>query len=89
MEQVYNRYYDTAGNYHWTGVYSGEHIERGERMNDSTVEHKCEYCTANTIPKDKYPCVYCSLNEEHEPIKDRFRLCVWLYKSRKRKEAGE
>lgn len=25
-ETVYNCYTDTAGNYHWTGVYSGEHI---------------------------------------------------------------
>lgn len=31
-EQVYNRYYDTAGNYHWTGVRTGEHIERGVIM---------------------------------------------------------
>lgn len=30
-EQVYNRYYDTAGNYHWTGVHTGEHeVEGGE-----------------------------------------------------------
>ena len=27
-ETVYNRYTDTAGNYHWTGAYSGEHIVR-------------------------------------------------------------
>lgn len=27
-ETVYNRYIDTAGNYHWKGVYSGEHIVR-------------------------------------------------------------
>lgn len=27
-ETVYNQYTDTAGNYHWTGVYSGEHIVR-------------------------------------------------------------
>jgi len=27
-EIVYNRYTDTAGNYHWTGTYSGEHIVR-------------------------------------------------------------
>ena len=32
MEQVYDRYYDTVGEYHWTGVYSGNHIERGGRM---------------------------------------------------------
>ena len=25
-EQVYNRYYDTGGNYHWIGVHSGEHV---------------------------------------------------------------
>lgn len=36
-EAVYNRYTDTAGNYHWTGAYSGEHIVRmdsgvGEKM---------------------------------------------------------
>lgn len=39
-EQVYNRYYDTAGNYHWTGVYSGEHIERGGRMNEYISKQK-------------------------------------------------
>ena len=27
-EEVYNQYYDTAGNYHWTGTYSGEHTVR-------------------------------------------------------------
>ena len=25
-EEVFNQYYDTAGNYHWTGVMTGEHI---------------------------------------------------------------
>ena len=38
-ETVYNRYTDTAGNYHWTGAYSGEHIVRmdnGERKEDET-----------------------------------------------------
>ena len=24
-EEVYGEYYDTAGNYHWTGTHSGEH----------------------------------------------------------------
>lgn len=34
-EQVYNRYYDTGGNYHWIGVHSGEHIVRkGEKMTE-------------------------------------------------------
>ena len=32
-EQVYDCYYDTVGNYHWKGVYSGEHIERSGKMN--------------------------------------------------------
>ena len=27
-EEVFNQYYDTAGNYHFTGVRSGEHIIR-------------------------------------------------------------
>ena len=27
-EEVFNEYYDTAGNYHWTGVITGEHIVR-------------------------------------------------------------
>lgn len=25
-EEVYNEYYDTAGNYHWTGTESGTHF---------------------------------------------------------------
>ena len=25
-EEVYGRYYDTAGNFHWTGVASGTHV---------------------------------------------------------------
>ena len=25
-EEVFNEYYDTAGNYHWTGTLSGEHF---------------------------------------------------------------
>ena len=29
-EEVYNEYYDSAGNYHWTGTLSGEHIVRVE-----------------------------------------------------------
>lgn len=34
-EQVYNQYYDTGGNYHWTGVHSGEHILwKGEKMGE-------------------------------------------------------
>ena len=27
-EEVYCQYYDTAGNYHWTGTITGEHIVR-------------------------------------------------------------
>lgn len=29
-EEVYNQYYDSAGNYHWTGTVTGEHIVRNE-----------------------------------------------------------
>ena len=29
-EEVYNQYTDTAGNLHWTGTHSGEHIVRAE-----------------------------------------------------------
>lgn len=29
-EEVYASGYDTAGNYHWTGAHSGEHIIRKE-----------------------------------------------------------
>lgn len=28
-EQVYDRHYDTGGNYHWIGVHTGEHKEAG------------------------------------------------------------
>lgn len=26
IEEVYEEYNDTVGNYHWTGTYSGKHI---------------------------------------------------------------
>ena len=29
-EEVYDQYFDTAGNYHFFGTYSGEHIIRPE-----------------------------------------------------------
>lgn len=36
IEQVYNQYYNTAGNYHWVGVHSGDHIlQKGEEMSKS------------------------------------------------------
>ena len=25
-EEVYDQYYDTAGNYHWTGTKTGHHV---------------------------------------------------------------
>ena len=28
-EEVYAEYYDTIGDYHWCGTYSGEHIIKG------------------------------------------------------------
>lgn len=40
-ETVYNRYTDTVGNYHWTGVYSGEHIIRmdnGEKRGENEAD---------------------------------------------------
>lgn len=43
------------------------------------VEHKCDWCTYNPLSKNKYPCSVCSINPYHEEIKDRFRLCEWLY----------
>ena len=36
-EQVYDEYFDTAGNYHYIGIYSGEHIIRlKEEDNEQT-----------------------------------------------------
>lgn len=29
-EEVYSKYYNTAGNLYWVGVYSGEHLIRVE-----------------------------------------------------------
>jgi len=31
-EEVYDEYYDTAGNYHYTGVKTGHHVIRFEGM---------------------------------------------------------
>lgn len=31
-EEVYNEYYDSAGNYHWTGTISGEHVVRVQEL---------------------------------------------------------
>ena len=41
-EQVYNRHYDSAGNYHWTGVMTGEHTERRDDMKKMNCE-ECKY----------------------------------------------
>ncbi len=39
-EEVYNQYQDTAGNWHWTGTKTGEHIIRqriADRQQESTA----------------------------------------------------
>lgn len=36
-ETVYNRYTDTAGNYHWTGTYSGKHIVKMDGTSINTA----------------------------------------------------
>lgn len=47
-EQVYDRHYDTVGNYHWTGVLSGEHIDKilvenvGFKMSECKSDGHCE-----------------------------------------------
>lgn len=33
-EQVYNVYYDTIGNLHWTGIYTGSHVIKAGESND-------------------------------------------------------
>ena len=50
VEQVYNCHYDTAGNYHWIGVHTGEHIERNdEKMSDLISRQEAvEYFMTNT-----------------------------------------
>ena len=35
-EEVYNQYYDSAGNYHYTGTISGKHIIRKDNNNEKT-----------------------------------------------------
>ena len=39
-EQVYNQYYDTAGNLHWTGVITGEHIIKISEQTERTDAEK-------------------------------------------------
>ena len=37
-EEVYGEYYDTAGNYHWTGTESGTHILRKDSFSTPSSE---------------------------------------------------
>ena len=53
-EQVYDCYYDTAGNYHWTGVYSGEHIERGGRVTKEEAIKKTKAYLTDYLPQEEY-----------------------------------
>lgn len=45
------------------------------------IKHECKYCVYNPCKKEKYPCAFCSINKDHELIKDRFSLCEWKYKA--------
>ncbi len=47
IEQVYNQYYNTAGNYHWVGVHSGDHILRKEERerHPYVYLHGDKYCS--------------------------------------------
>lgn len=66
-EQVYNQYYDTGGNYHWTGVHSREHILRkGEKMSVSLWAWT-EGCDKQVCVGD---CDLCSYAEESEEEDD-------------------
>lgn len=80
MEQVYDRYYDTAGNYHWTGVCSGEHIERGEKMTEN--ERKGIMNLADTIKGEiNRMCVTKELSEldmMHYLASKNLETLAWL-----------
>ena len=75
IEQVYNQYYDTAGNYHWIGVYSGEHIVRkGERM---TREEALEILEAIYFLDEKKQKAFNMAIEALEEAKKREETWDW------------
>lgn len=70
-EEVYNEYYDSVGNYHWTGTVSGEHIVRVEELESRPFVQKGEDMTKEIeFPiKDqgeRNPCCDCNSNSMEE-----------------------
>lgn len=69
-EEVYGEYYDTAGNYHWTGTLSGSHVAYLEPMHDgiyiNTSEGLKKMSTEEVLTKEK-ECY------------GRCKRCVWKY----------
>ena len=44
MEEVFAKYEDTAGNLHWHGTETGEHIVRRDPISNFLIPEKCEHC---------------------------------------------
>ena len=45
MEEVFAKYEDTAGNLHWYGTETGEHIiKKQDPLSNFQIPNKCKYC---------------------------------------------
>ena len=45
MEEVFAKYEDTAGNLHWHGTETGEHIiKKQDPLSNFQIPDKCKYC---------------------------------------------
>ena len=45
MEEVFAKYEDTAGNLHWHGTETGEHIiKKQDPLSTFQIPDKCKYC---------------------------------------------
>lgn len=45
MEEVFAKYEDTAGNLHWHGTETGEHIiKKQDPLSNFQIPNKCKYC---------------------------------------------
>lgn len=64
MGEVFDEYYDTAGNYHWTDTETGEHIMRNTYTTSSGTK---------SIPFEEY-----SKSETINPPKSEGGLIGWI-----------
>lgn len=45
MEEIFAKYEDTAGNLHWHGTETGEHIiKKQDPLSNFQIPDKCKYC---------------------------------------------